>query len=87
MKRGGGLITTEDLAAYKPRQLLALRGTYRGYDVHAAPPPSSGGTAVLEMLNVLETFALSDHTRFSAPTLHLMAEAMRRAFADRACDR
>jgi gamma-glutamyltranspeptidase/glutathione hydrolase len=84
VKRGGGLITTEDLAAYKPRPLLALRGTYRGYDIHAAPPPSSGGVAILEMLNVLENFDLSEHTRFSAPTLHLMAEAMRRAFADRA---
>jgi gamma-glutamyltranspeptidase/glutathione hydrolase len=84
MKRGGGLITFSDLSAYQAQFRGALRGTYLDYTIHTAPPPSSGGTAILEMLNILETFDLRKNDRFSAPTLHLITEAMRRAFADRA---
>jgi gamma-glutamyltranspeptidase/glutathione hydrolase len=84
MKRGGGLITMADLAAYRARRRTPLRGTYRGYDVLAMPPISSGGTALLEMLNVLEGYDLESMGFGSAVTVHLMAESMRRAFADRA---
>jgi gamma-glutamyltranspeptidase/glutathione hydrolase len=84
MKAGGGLITKEDLAGYNAVARTPIHGTYRGYDVFAPPPPSSGGTCLVEMLNVLETFDLKKHGRYSAETLHLMAETMRRAFCDRA---
>ena len=84
MGRGGGLITKNDLASYEARVREPLRGTYRGYDVFSAPPPSSGGTAVIQMLNILEQFDLKKEGRFSARTIHLMTEAMQRAYADRA---
>ena len=84
MKRGGGLITRQDLAAYRPRQRVPLKGSYRGYEVLTMPPISSGGTALLEMLNVLEGYDLKQRGFGSAATVHLVAEAMRRAFADRA---
>jgi gamma-glutamyltranspeptidase/glutathione hydrolase len=84
MKRGNGLITAQDLSGYKAQVRLPLRGSFGGYDIHTAPPPSSGGTAILEMLNILDAANLTQHPRFSAPALHLITEAMRRAFADRA---
>lgn len=84
MKAGGGLITRDDLVSYKAVQREPIRGNYRGYDVYAPPPPSSGGICLVQMLNVLENFDLKKHDRFSAETLHVMAEAMRRAFSDRA---
>jgi gamma-glutamyltranspeptidase/glutathione hydrolase len=84
MKAGGGLITAEDLAVYKAKLRQPIHGSYRGYDVYAPPPPSSGGVCLVQMLNVLENFDLKKQGRFSAPTLHVMAEAMRRAYADRA---
>jgi gamma-glutamyltranspeptidase / glutathione hydrolase len=84
MKASGGLITKEDLAGYRAIARTPIHGTYRGYDVFAPPPTSSGGICLVEMLNVLETFDLKKHDRFSAETLHLMAETMRRAFCDRA---
>ena len=84
MKRGGGLITRADLKAYQPKVRVPLRGTYRGYDVLAMPPISSGGTALIEMLNILEGYDLKTKGFGSADTVHLMAEAMRRAYADRA---
>jgi gamma-glutamyltranspeptidase/glutathione hydrolase len=84
MKAGGGLITNEDLAGYQAAQRTPVHGLYRGYDVYAPPPPSSGGTCLVEMLNILENFDLARHGRFSAETLHLLAEAMRRAYCDRA---
>ena len=84
MQRGGGLITRADLEAYRPAKREPLRGTYRGYEVLSAPPPSSGGMALLQMLNVVEGWDL-DATGFgSAATVHRLAETMRRAFADRA---
>jgi len=84
MKRGGGLITRADLKAYQPKVRVPLRGTYRGYEVLAMPPISSGGTALIEMLNILEGYDLKAKGFGSADSVHLMAEAMRRAFADRA---
>jgi gamma-glutamyltranspeptidase/glutathione hydrolase len=84
MKAGGGLITKDDLAGYKAKERAPVHGTYRGFDVYAPPPPSSGGVCLVEMLNILENFDLKKHPRYSAETLHLMAEAMRRAYRDRA---
>jgi gamma-glutamyltranspeptidase/glutathione hydrolase len=84
MKTGDGLITSDDLAGYKAHARAPIRGKYRGYDVYAPPPPSSGGICLVEMLNVLETFDLKKMERWSPATLHLMAETMRRAFCDRA---
>jgi gamma-glutamyltranspeptidase/glutathione hydrolase len=84
MKAGGGLITKEDLAKYQAKERTPVHGTYRGYDVYSAPPPSSGGIALVEMLNILENFDLGKSGQGSPQTLHLMIEAMRRAFLDRA---
>src|SRR5262249_45345164 len=84
MKAGGGLITRDDLAGYRAVERVAIHGTYRGYDVYAPPPPSSGGICLTLMLGILENFELGKHGRFSAETLHLMAEAARRAYYDRA---
>jgi gamma-glutamyltranspeptidase/glutathione hydrolase len=84
MKAGRGLITKDDLASYRAKVRKPVHGTYRGYDVYAPPPPSSGGVCLVEMLNVLECFDLRRHERYSAETLHLMAEVMRRAYCDRA---
>jgi len=84
MKSGGGLITREDLAAYQANLRQPVHGTYRGYDIYAPPPPSSGGTVLVEMLNVLENFDLRKEGRWSPQTLHLMIETMRRAYCDRA---
>jgi len=84
MKAGGGLITRDDLKAYRAKPRVPLRGSYRGHEVIAIPPPSSGGTALLQMLNLLEPYDLAAKGFGSAAHLHLLAEAMRRAFADRA---
>jgi gamma-glutamyltranspeptidase / glutathione hydrolase len=84
MRGSGGLITKEDLAHYKAVERVPIHGVYRGYDVYAPPPPSSGGSCLVQMLNVLENFDLKKHSRFAPETLHLMAETMRRAFYDRA---
>jgi gamma-glutamyltranspeptidase/glutathione hydrolase len=84
MRRGKGLITREDLAAYKAREREPIHGNYRGYDIYGPPPPSSGGICLIEMLNILETFDLKKHERFAPETLHLLAETMRRVYCDRA---
>lgn len=84
MEQHGGLITEADLAAYEAVEQPAVHGTYRGYDVYGMGPPSSGGTAVIEMLNILEGYDLATIGHNSALYLHLLTEAMRRAFADRA---
>jgi gamma-glutamyltranspeptidase/glutathione hydrolase len=83
MKAGGGLITKADLAGYRAHAREPIHGTYRGYDVYGPPPPSSGGVCLVEMLNILENFDLRQRGRFSAATLHLLAEVMRRAYCDR----
>jgi gamma-glutamyltranspeptidase/glutathione hydrolase len=84
MKAGGGLITRADLAAYQPRRREPVRGSYRGYEVLSMPPISSGGTALIEMLNVLEGYDLAASGFGGSDTVHRVAETMRRAFADRA---
>ncbi len=84
MRAHGGLVTAEDLAGYEAVERTPVHGTYRGYDVYSMPPPSSGGVALVEMLNLLESFDLKEVGHNSALYLHLLTEAMRRAFADRA---
>ena len=84
MAANGGLITKEDLARYEADELEPIHSTYRGYDVYAMAPPSSGGIALVEMLNILEGYDLTDIGHNSAQYLHLLTEAMRRAYADRA---
>ncbi len=84
MKANGGLITKADLAAYQAKLRQPVTGSFRGYDIISMPPPSSGGVALIEMLNILENFDLKQHDRFAPETLHLMIEAMRRAYLDRA---
>ena len=84
MRRGGGLITLEDLSRYQARERATIQGTYRGYDVISMPPPSSGGVAIVTMLNILEAYDLSGMGHNSAEYIHHLAEAMRRAYRDRA---
>ncbi len=84
MHTGGGLITLADLADYRAKVRRPIHGTFRGFDVYAPPPPSSGGIVLVQMLNVLETFNLRSKG-FAAPEVkHLMIEVMRRGFLDRA---
>ena len=82
--KGGGLITADDLAHYEVKEREPIRGTYRGYDIISVPPPSSGGIALVEVLNILEGFDLAKLGNRSAQTIHLTVEAFRRAFYDRA---
>ena len=84
MEANGGAITAADLAAYRPVEREPVAGTYRGFEVLSAPPPSSGGAGVIQILNILEAYDLSETGPGSAATIHLVAEAMRRFFADRA---
>ena len=81
--QGGGLISAADLAAYEVKEREPVRGTYRGYDIIGAPPPSSGGVALIEVLNILEGFDLAKLSNRSAAVIHLTSEAFRRAFYDR----
>lgn len=82
MRRGGGLISADDLAGYRAVVREPVRGTYRGYEVLGVPPSSSGGTTLLEILNILECFEPAE--RASATNVHRMVEAMKRAYRDRA---
>ncbi|HLG16156.1 MAG TPA: gamma-glutamyltransferase [Blastocatellia bacterium] len=84
MKENGGLITAEDLKEYQATIRQPLNGTYRGYEIVTMPPPSSGGTALIEMLNVLENFNVAELSHNSSEAMHLLVEVQRRAFADRA---
>lgn len=77
-------MTVDDLKAYRPVEREPLRGTYRGHEIITMPPPSSGGVAMIQMLNILERYDLKSMGAGSSEALHLMVEAMRRAFADRA---
>ena len=80
MERGGGLITTSDLERYQARERTPVRGSYRGYEIVTMPPPSSGGVALVEMLNILEGFDLASMGHNTAPYIHHLAEAMRLAY-------
>jgi len=84
IQKGRGLVTDEDLAAYEVKEREPIRGSYRGYDIIGAPPPSSGGVALVEILNILEGFDLAKSGNRSADAIHLEVEAFRRAFYDRA---
>jgi gamma-glutamyltranspeptidase/glutathione hydrolase len=84
IRDAGGIMTVDDLKSYQPLIRAPVRGTYRGYDIVSMPLPSSGGTVLLETLNILEGFRLSDLEQGSAASLHLLIEAMKRAYADRA---
>ena len=84
MRAHDGLITRADLAAYAAVARAPIRGTYRGHDIISMPPISSGGTALVEMLNILEGYDLEAAGHGSATNVHRMVEAMRRAYADRA---
>jgi gamma-glutamyltranspeptidase/glutathione hydrolase len=84
IQAGGGLVSAEDLARYEVKDRTPLRGTYRGLEIISAPPPSSGGTALIESLNILEGFDLKRAGTGSARSIHLLAESYRRAFMDRA---
>ncbi len=84
MVRGGGIITHADLEAYAVKRRTPVRGSYRGYEVLSMPPPSSGGTVIIQLLNILEGYDLAGSGFGAAGTLHLMTEAMRRGYADRA---
>jgi gamma-glutamyltranspeptidase/glutathione hydrolase len=83
MARSGGIITKADLAAYEPRERAPIVGTYRGHRIVSMPPPSSGGIALVQLLNILEAFPLAEHGHNSSRTIHLVAEAARRVYADR----
>jgi gamma-glutamyltranspeptidase / glutathione hydrolase len=83
MKLHNGLITLEDLRGYTPKERTPIQGTYRGFPVISMPPPSSGGIAMLEVLNILEGYDIRKMGYNSAEKYHVLTEAMRRAFADR----
>jgi gamma-glutamyltranspeptidase / glutathione hydrolase len=80
----GGIMTADDLKAYQPAIRTPVRGSYRGYDIVSMPLPSSGGIGLVETLNILEGFPMSDMKQGSAASLHILIEAMKRAYADRA---
>jgi gamma-glutamyltranspeptidase/glutathione hydrolase len=84
IQKGGGLLTAEDLASYEVKEREPIHGTYRGYEIISAPPPSSGGVALVELLNILEGYDLASYGNRSAEGMHLSLEAFRRAFFDRA---
>lgn len=84
MEKNGGIITLEDLEKYRAIEREPIRGNYRGYEIVGMPPPSSGGVVLVQMLNILEGFNLREIGHNSALYLHLLTEAMRRAYADRA---
>jgi gamma-glutamyltranspeptidase/glutathione hydrolase len=84
MKRHNGLMTLDDLRGYVAKEREPLKGTYRGHEIITMPPPSSGGAVLIEMLNILEGYELGKMGWSSSEKYHLMTEAMRRAFADRA---
>jgi gamma-glutamyltranspeptidase/glutathione hydrolase len=84
MKRGGGLISREDLLSYQAVDRPPIRGTYRGYEIISMGPPSSGGMVLMEMLNLLEPYPIGSYGFGSSKTIALMTEAMKIAYADRA---
>jgi gamma-glutamyltranspeptidase/glutathione hydrolase len=83
MQRGGGIITKQDLANYEAIERKPVTGTYRGYKIISMPPPSSGGIALMQLLNAVEPYNLKEMGLLSSETVHLMSEAERRVYADR----
>lgn len=83
MQANNGLITMDDLKSYATVEREPIRGTYRGYEVLSMPPPSSGGVHIIQIMNILERYPLKDYGSNSAQTIHVMAEAMKLAYADR----
>lgn len=83
MAKNGGLITMQDLKNYKAIEREPIKGAYRGYDILTMPPPSSGGVHIIQLLNILGHFPVGDWGAGSAKTIHVMAEAMKLAYADR----
>ncbi len=83
MAKHGGLITMDDMKNYAPVIRKPVHGDYRGYDIYSMSPPSSGGAHVVQILNILEGYPIGEYGHNSSKTLHLMAEAMKRAYADR----
>jgi gamma-glutamyltranspeptidase/glutathione hydrolase len=84
VRDAGGIMTADDLSSYQAVVRAPARGSYRGYDIVSMPQPSSGGVVLLETLNILEGFPIGEMTQGSAPSLHVLIEAMKRAYADRA---
>ena len=84
VRTSGGIMTVDDLKSYRAIERAPVRGNYRGYDILSMPPPSSGGVHLIQILNILEGFPLRELGAGSAATLHLMIEAMKPAYADRA---
>lgn len=84
MKKNDGIITMKDLERYTAVERIAIQGTYKGYDIYSMPPPSSGGVALVEMMNLMELADLQEMGFNSTEYAHFVAESMRRAFADRA---
>ncbi len=84
VRDAGGIMTLDDLKSYQAVIRAPVRGTYRDYDIVSMPQPSSGGVVLLETLNILEGFPMHDMKQGTAPSLHLLIEAMKRAYADRA---
>jgi gamma-glutamyltranspeptidase/glutathione hydrolase len=84
MKQHNGLITLEDLKNYQPKERTPIHGSYRGYEIISMPPPSSGGIILLQALNVLEKYDVRSMEHNSSKKYHVLAEVLRRSFADRA---
>ncbi|MGH6799990.1 MAG: gamma-glutamyltransferase [Methylocella sp.] len=84
VRAAGGRMTLDDLKSYRAVERAPLRGSYRGYEIAVVPPPSSGGVLIIELLNMLEGFPLSAQGANSAANIHIMAEAMKLAYAGRA---
>ena len=84
MKANGGIITKKDLAKYEAVERNAVKGTYKGYDIYGMPPPSSGGATLIQMMNIMELVDWDSIKFNSTAYVHVVAEAMRRGFADRA---
>jgi gamma-glutamyltranspeptidase/glutathione hydrolase len=83
MSQHGGLITMQDMQSYRPVIREPVHGSYRDHDIYSMSPPSSGGTHIIQILNILEGYRIGEYGHNSARTIHLMAEAMKRAYADR----
>jgi len=83
-EKNGGFITAADLESYEAIERKPIKGNYRGYDIYSMPPPSSGGVALVEMLNMMENYNTDSLEYHSAAYFHVLAEVMRRAYADRA---